>query len=71
MRSYLIRVIRSFDIHIEDDNGDFLVEELTESRQFASDCLATGSSASTIACACTMSTAGSFGCVGSVISCGG
>ena len=67
----MVRVIHPFDIHIEDDSSDFLVEEISESKQFASDCLATGSSFSTVACACTMSTAGSFSCVGSVISCGG
>lgn len=59
-----------FDLSISADQGDFMIEEMPESKQYLSDCLATASSASTVACSCVPSTAASLACIGSIISCG-
>jgi hypothetical protein len=59
-----------FDMSISADKADFMIEEMPESKQYLSDCLATASSASTVACGCSPSTAASLACIGSIISCG-
>ncbi|MPZ50659.1 MAG: thiocillin family RiPP [Dehalococcoidia bacterium] len=59
-------LVHPFDLEFEvGDTLDLFAEELPEQLSPLSDCLSSASSVSSISCC-----AGSFSCVGSVISCG-
>jgi len=67
----MVQYVHPFDMPLKGEGVNFLIEELPQSTQFASDCM---SSASSLASAGTLagcfSSIGSFSSMGSVTSCG-
>jgi hypothetical protein len=59
-----------FDLSLSMSEEEFMMEEVHEAKQYVSDCLASASSLSTVACSTVPSSVGSFSSVGSVVSCG-
>lgn len=58
----------AFDMSISSE-GDFLIEEMAESKQFVSDCVGTAGTVSTAGTSCVPSTFACIACIGTVISC--